>query len=239
MSSPTQSRRPGDGGAEAVPPLVNGDHLDQPTFHQRYEAMPEGTRAELIRGIVYVHSPAKRPHGKVNGRVAAWLLAYEEATPGTEAFDNTSNLLGPESEPQPDVCLLISPEYGGQTSVKDDWIVGAPELIAEVSHCTEAIDLHAKKEDYQEAGVKEYVVFALRQQRVFWFVNRDEELVEVQPGPDGIHRSVVFPGLWLDPAAMLALDMARVRATLAAGLATPEHAAFVARLAAHRGDQSP
>src|SRR5262245_15062541 len=38
---------------KTLPPLENGDHLDQPTFHARYEAMPEDCRAELIGGIVY------------------------------------------------------------------------------------------------------------------------------------------------------------------------------------------
>ena len=36
-----------------LPPLKAGQHLDQPTFHERYEAMPPGTRAELIG-----HTPA-------------------------------------------------------------------------------------------------------------------------------------------------------------------------------------
>jgi hypothetical protein len=40
-----------------LPPLVNGDHLDQKTFHERYEAMPPDVRAELIGGIVYMSSP--------------------------------------------------------------------------------------------------------------------------------------------------------------------------------------
>jgi hypothetical protein len=30
----------------APPPLVEGQRLDQPEFHRRYEAMPPGTRAE-------------------------------------------------------------------------------------------------------------------------------------------------------------------------------------------------
>ncbi len=51
-------------------------------------------------------------------------------------------------------------------------------------------------------------------------------------GPDGIIRSEVFPGLWLDPAAVLARDGARLVAVLQEGLASPEHAAFVERLAA-------
>ena len=41
-----------------LPPLMNGDHLDQKTFHERYEAMT-CVRAELIGGIVYLSSPQK------------------------------------------------------------------------------------------------------------------------------------------------------------------------------------
>ncbi len=228
----THEPEPSAQGEKMLPPLEAGDHLDRPTFHERYLAMPEGTRAELIGGTVYVPSPTKGRHGRFNSFVDRWLGHYEEATPGTEAYTNVSNLMGPENEPQPDACLLIVPTHGGQTSDKDDWIVGAPELIVEVASSTESIDLHGKKADYEKCGVKEYVVVALRQKRVFWFSNRDDVFVELPPGPDGIFRSVVFPGLWLDPAALLAGNMARVRQALDAGLATPEHAAFVARLGA-------
>jgi hypothetical protein len=37
--------------------LVEGQRLDQPTFHAIYEAMPPGTRAELIDAVVYIPSP--------------------------------------------------------------------------------------------------------------------------------------------------------------------------------------
>jgi Uma2 family endonuclease len=222
-----------------VPPLINGDSLDQPTFHERYEAMPEGTRAELIGGVVIMHSPAKKPHSRNHGRIAKWLGRYEDATPGVEMHIDMSSLLGPEAEPQPDCCLLIAPEYGGQTSEKENWTVGVPELVVEVADSSESIDLHGKKADYLKAGVKEYVVVALRQTRVFWFVNRDEALADHPPGPDGIFRSVAFPGLWLEAAALLAGDMIRVLAVTDQGLATSEHAAFLAALAARRQQPSP
>jgi hypothetical protein len=45
-------------------------------------------------------------------------------------------------------------------------------------------------------------------------------------------RSAVFPGLWLEVAACLGDDGARVRAALERDMATAEHAAFVARLGA-------
>jgi Uma2 family endonuclease len=214
-----------------LPPLENGDRLDQKTFHARYEAMPEGTHAELIGGIVYLSSPLKRPHGRIHIQATRWLGEYEEATPGTELYDNATNILGAESEPQPDLCLLIASDKGGQTRAEDDYIVGAPELIVEIASSTEALDLHRKRRDYQEAGVREYVVVVLRQARVLWFVSRGGQFEELAPGDDGIFRSEVFPGLWLDPAALSRRDAARLREVLQQGLATPEHTAFVARLA--------
>jgi hypothetical protein len=54
------------------------------------------------------------------------------------------------------------------------------------------------------------------------------------PGADGILRSEVFPGLWLDPAAFLKRDGKRLLAVLRQGLAAPEHAAFVAKLASKK-----
>ena len=45
---------------------------------------------------------------------------------------------------------------------------------------------------------------------------------------------VVFPGLWLDGAALLAGDMVRVLAKLDEGLRSPEHQTFVAKLARNR-----
>jgi hypothetical protein len=55
-------------------------------------------------------------------------------------------------------------------------------------------------------------------------------------GADGIYRSHVFPGLWLDPIALIVGDTRRLRAVLDLGFGTPEHAQFVARLARARSD---
>ncbi|HYT90089.1 MAG TPA: Uma2 family endonuclease [Gemmataceae bacterium] len=214
-----------------LPPLENGDRLDQKTFHARYEAMPEDFRAELIGGIVYVSSPQKRPHGKTQQLVHHWLGEYVLATPGTDALDNTTQILGPDSEPQPDACLFILPEHGGQVFVdENEYMNGPPELIVEVGAATESIDLHRKLQDYEKAGVREYIVLAVRTQRVFWFVRQRNKFKEVPLPDDGIFRARVFPGLWLAAEAMLREERAGVLAALKQGLATPEHAAFVARL---------
>ena len=63
-----------------------------------------------------------------------------------------------------------------------------------------------------------------------WFVLREEQFERMQPTETGHYRSEVFPGLWLDPAALLRGDLACVLAVLQQGIASPEHAAFVAKL---------
>jgi Uma2 family endonuclease len=215
-----------------LPALENGDCLDQRTFHARYKAMAEDVRAELIGGIVYMPSPQKKPHGRYQSKVLRWFHEYEDNTPGIEVLVNPTTILSSEGEPEPDTCVLILPECGGQTKEDaESFIVGAPELLAEIAWSTESIDLNQKKLDYEKAGVREYIVVALRMKRVFWFVRRRGKFKELAAAPDGIYRSDVFPGLWLDAAALLRRDMKRVLAVVRQGVATPEHAAFVTKLA--------
>jgi Uma2 family endonuclease len=211
-----------------LPPLVDGEKLDQPTFHARYEAMPDRVKAELIDGVVVMAAALKHPHGRSHGKLIHWLHEYEDATPGVEAFDNTTMIMGPRSEPQPDAALIIRPGLGGQMQLSTDgYLVGSPELTAEVADSTEAFDLHIRKRDYEQASVQEYLVVALRRQKVFWFRREGEQFVELTPCEDGILRSQVFPGLWLDPQALLALDGKRLLAVLHDGVSTAQHQAFV------------
>ncbi|MBV8606029.1 MAG: Uma2 family endonuclease [Singulisphaera sp.] len=216
--------------------LVAGQRLDRVTFHERYEGMPPGTRAELIGGVVHMPSPLRGDHGKVSRLISGWLLHYQRFTRGVLGADNASTLLDDEAEPQPDASLFIRPELGGRTRLEDGFIAGAPELIVEVARSSRRIDLGPKHVDYERAGVLEYLVVALDPDEVFWHFRRDERFTLMAPAPDGVHRSEVFPGLWLDARALFAEDLDPLFATLDAGLASPEHAAFVAGLAARRVD---
>jgi Uma2 family endonuclease len=235
----SRRRRLAAGSPEPVPSLEPGDHLDQPSFHARYREMPEDVKAELIGGVVFMSAALRRQHGRSSGLMVRWLGAYEDDTPGVEVYDNATTIIGDDSEPQPDACLIVQPECGGQMRVTDeDYLQGAPELVGEVASSTEAYDLHSKKRDYERAGVKEYLVIALRQQTLFWFVNRGGKFEAKPPEADGVIRSEVFPGLWLDPAALVGLNGPRLLEVLRQGLATSEHAAFAAQLAARRPDDS-
>lgn len=216
----------------AAPPLFDGQRLDRAEFMRRYELTPPGFKAELIGGVVYVASPLSSPHGRGSFGVSTWLGVYCARTPGTDGLDNATTLMDDLGVPQPDSQMRILPECGGQGREEGEYVAGAPELIAETARSSRKLDLGARRDDYERAGVRESIVVVLDTSEVHWHVRRDDKLVRIDPDADGIYRSTAFPGLWLDPAALLRKDLAGVLDVLERGLATPDHAAFVARLAA-------
>ncbi|MBI1918633.1 MAG: Uma2 family endonuclease [Planctomycetes bacterium] len=219
---------------EVVPELVAGDFLSRDEFLRRWEAMPQLKRAELIRGIVYMPSPVSREHARMETRVATWLGTYLAHTAGCDAGNNMTWLMLEEESPQPDTSLWIVPEAGGQSSSQGQYASGAPEFLAEVCLSSTAYDLHQKLEVYQEASVQEYLAVLMYERQVRWH-RLTRRRFKVVPAPeDGVYRSAAFPGLWLDSAALLGGDLARVLAVLQEGINSPEHDAFVLRLATQR-----
>ena len=218
--------------APATPPLQNGDRLTRVEFERRYAAMPDLHNAQLIEGVVYMPSPVSyRHHGAPHFDLITWLGLYRIATPGVEGGDNATLRLDLANAPQPDAFLIVLPSHGGQARIDaDDYIVGAPELVAEVSATTVSIDLHAKLDAYRRNGVREYVVWRVFDRTIDWFVLREGRYDPLAPAADRSYHSEACPGLWLDPAALIGGDMAAVARTTQQGLASAEHADFVERL---------
>jgi Uma2 family endonuclease len=211
-------------------PLVAGERLDRATFHERYEAMPPGRRAELIGGVVHMMVPISHGHGKINDLVIVWSHHYERFTRGIEALGHATWFLDDRVEVEPDAAIRILPEFGGQSRSEDQYLGGAPELVVEIARSSRPVDLGPKKEDYRRVGIREYLVVALDPDDVFWHARRRGRYVRRSRPADGCYRSKVFPGLWIDSDALFRCDLDGLIAALDRGLATPEHAAFVARL---------
>ncbi|MBI3923248.1 MAG: Uma2 family endonuclease, partial [Armatimonadetes bacterium] len=106
------------------------------------------------------------------------------------------------------------------------------ELVVEIAASSVSYDLHLKKHVYQRNGVQEYLAVQVYDERVDWFILRDGVYESSSPDEVGALRSEVFPGLWLQPETLWTDDLAAMLATLQQGLASEEHAAFVARLQA-------
>jgi Uma2 family endonuclease len=133
--------------------------------------------------------------------------------------------------PQPDAALIILPTHGGRARISaDEYIEGAPELIAEISGSTASIDLNTKMRVYRRKNVREYIVWRVLDQGIDWFVLRGGQYEILKPDANDCLRSEVFPGLWLNPSALVRLDLAKVLQVLQQGLASPEHAAFIMQL---------
>jgi Uma2 family endonuclease len=217
-------------GAPPVPLLESGDRLSRDEFERRYRATPEGFKAELIEGVVFVASPVRAFHGTPHAALVTWLGVYWAATPGVSTADNTTTRLDLDNEPQPDVLLRIA--VGGNSTISaDGYIEGAPELVAEIATSSAAIDLGAKKTAYERNGVLEYLVWQTFENRLSWFRLEDGEYVLVEPDAGGIIRSRCFPGLWLDVTALLEGRMMDVLHGLQAGISDPEHQRFLGELA--------
>lgn len=216
-----------------IPPLENGDRLSRSEFEHRYAAMPDLQKAELIEGRVYMASPLRfEPHAEPHADLMGWLWLYKTMTPGVRLGDNPTVRLDRDNEPQPDVVLRLDEQVGGQSVIgAEGYVEGAPEFIAEITASTATIDLGDKLQAYRRSGVREYLVWQVFDEQIDWFQLQEDEYIGLVPDAEGIMRSQIFPGLWLDRKAMIVGDMQRVMAVLQEGVSGSDHQTFVATLA--------
>ena len=148
---------------------------------------------------------------------------------------NVTVRLDAKNEVQPDVYLGVKEKHGGAVRLsREGYLDGAPELVVEIAVTSADIDLHEKFETYRRHRVREYLVWQVLDSRFHWFVLQGSRFSELRPGADGVIRSRFFGGLWLDVAALLGDDFTKVQKCLNAGLHSPEHEEFAAKLAAKK-----
>ncbi len=246
-SEPSDSLGLAEHGGSSPPPrarlrvLESGDRLTRCEFERRYDACPNIKKAELVEGVVYVPSPVRAmAHGKPHAALQGLLVVYAAHTPGVSVADNTTVRLDLDNEYQPDAIMQIAEEAGGSARLSDDdYVEGAPELVAEVAASSASIDMHAKRNAYRRNGVQEYIVWRTQDARIDWFELEGGEYRALAANAAGVLESGVFPGLRVARQALLDGDMAKALAELDAGLRSPEHAAFVARLGRVVGTKEP
>ncbi len=202
-----------------IPLLEEGQELDGDEFMRRWEAMPELRFAELIEGVVHMGSPLRYTHhAKPQLVVGGWISMYISNHPEVEGGMNPTLCLDLKNHPQPDGVLLFTAEHGGQAKLTaKDYFATAPELVIEVSASTKKRDLGKKKQIYLKHGVKEYIVWRIEDETVDWFVVRNAAFEPLALSPEGWFKSETFPGLWLDPEALLRFDLPRLFHVLAEG----------------------
>jgi Uma2 family endonuclease len=215
------------------PPLESGDHLSQAEFERRYQASRHIKKAELIEGVVYVASPLSfqyhaQPHSQLHG----WIWTYQLSIPALMLGIDPTLRLDLNNEPQPDLVLILNEKAGGQTRLSQEgYLEGTPELVIEIAASSASIDLTSKKEAYCRNRIPEYIVWQIFENELIWFQWIEGTYQPLPKAADGVIRSRIFPGLWLDQQALLQGDMPQVLAVLQQGIQSPEHQEFVKTLA--------
>jgi Uma2 family endonuclease len=169
------------------------------------ELVDEDTRAELIDGVMIVHSPASAVHDDLSGFIRALMRFYADAR-------GLGKVLGPDSLVHLATCRKCAPDV---FFVRQERVLtplpkefeGAPDLVVEVlSPSNRADDLHDKRPIYRAAGVGE-----------IWFIDPELQQVLVdRQHADGYTEEVVTVGkvsshimsgfwLWAEPLPNLSL----------------------------------
>lgn len=219
--------------SEKFSAFQDGEKRSQAEFLQACEEHPAYRRLELIDGIARMPSPSQIIHDNPLSVIVMLVKIYQGHTRGTHGVGTPTVVLKGANVFQPDAVLRLSDEVGGQSKAPlDEFIEGAPELTIEVSNSSRAFDLNQKKLAYRENGVREYLVFDVRSETIYWLDLASDSPFDLDS--DGVLRSKEFPGFWIHAEAVFHDDILTAMTTLQAGIASPEHRAFVEALARRR-----
>ncbi len=165
---------------------------------------------------MYASSPVRwGVHGEPHGRVNYWLGSYAYFRPGVRLGIDAPVILDPDNEVPPDASL-VRLSGDGPRLTDADYVEGAPQLVVEFAASSASYDLRDKMRAYRRNGVREYIVWRVRDGAIEWFRLEDAEYHRVEPDETGVTESREFHGLRLNIPKMLAGDMAGVFAELRA-----------------------
>lgn len=143
-----------------------------------YMALPEGTRAELIDGVLYDMAGASRAHSRTQVYAIHKILDYiERNNGGCEVFGSDFDVILFEDRDtvvQPDVFVVCDSDKVGEHGVN-----GAPDWIIEIaSPSNYRHDYLRKLNLYMEADVREYWIINPMEQNISVYIieNMDFEL---------------------------------------------------------------
>ena len=178
-------------------------HPESMTYEEFLAWVDEDTHAEWVDGEVFVFMPVKRSHVEIVAFLFLVLGYFATRSRIGRAYTAPVPLLlrGGRSMREPDVVVLLNDNRGRFTS---DGIVGMADLVVEVvSSDSVTRDRRDKLREYAEARIPEYWIVEGREGRNGMTMLRLHEegyYVEIIPDEDGLLRSQVLPGLWIDPA---------------------------------------
>ncbi len=125
------------------------------TILEVYRMLPEGTRAELINGRLYMSPAPTLSHQDSTLDLASEIRLFVTKNKIGRVFISPIDVFfDSKNALQPDIVFVANEQ---KSILKEDGIYGSPDLVIEVlSPGTKKFDLDKKKKIYEKHGVKEY-----------------------------------------------------------------------------------
>jgi Uma2 family endonuclease len=158
----------------------------------------EDTWAEWVDGEVILLTPASNQHQDLVGFLTALLRHFAEAhrlgVVRSAPFQMKTGADLPGREPD---ILFIAHDHLDR--LQNTYVDGPADVVVEViSPDSRARDRGEKFYEYEQGGVGEYwLIDPLRRQAEWYRLGKDGIFRPLSVGDDGIFRSTVLDGLWL------------------------------------------
>jgi Uma2 family endonuclease len=170
------------------------------TFADFCERIPEGLKADLIEGVIYVASPDNIQHYDVNSWLQMLISRYlkERKIEGRLFGYKIAFRLSEKNGPEPDLAYL-RPE--SCIRIRNTYIDGPPDLAVEiVSPDSVERDYEKKRDQYESAAVAEYwIIDPLEERLTCYRLGKNGRYKEIRARNGRIHSDVI-PRFWVNPA---------------------------------------
>jgi Uma2 family endonuclease len=170
---------------------------DLVTVADFFVLVPDGQKADLIDGVIYMSSPETKRSDHLGGFIRFLVQGFAEAGDLGEVFGSRFAFeLTEIRAPEPDVAFVSKQRLH---LVLESKMMGGPDIAVEVvSRDSRHRDYFDKKQLYQEAGVTEYWLIDPLQRRAEFYRLLEGRYTLVPLEHNRIFRSLVLEGFWLD-----------------------------------------
>jgi len=166
------------------------------TFDEFCALIPDGQKADLIDGVIYMASPDNTDAGEIGGWLYTLLAVYlQERDLGKVYCSRIAFRLDKRHGPEPDIGFVKKSRL---RKVKRGFVAGPPDLAVEVvSPDSVERDYKKKRRMYEKFRVREYwIADEIKKKLTVLRLGKDGHYKQV-PAKDGVFRSKVIPGFWL------------------------------------------
>ena len=143
--------------------------------------LPDGQRAELIGGQIYIMSPPSRIHQKLVIKLGQYLSNYIDSKGGScEVYAAPFAVILNQDEDtyvEPDISVIC-----GKEKLSDRGCEGAPDMVIEiVSPSSRRMDYNLKNALYAQAGVREYWIVDPAKERTTVYRYEEDAMPVISP----------------------------------------------------------